>query len=83
MNNSSGELNLGKRDKLLLAIAALVEVDDRQPGRRNQINFSGSLFSSDNMNYLAEQCEQMAEWEENQLLEFAHLRLGELRNNEQ
>ncbi|MBD1903869.1 hypothetical protein NDI44_27175 [Trichocoleus sp. DQ-A3] len=77
--NSSGEPTLSKRDELLLIINALVEIDERLPGTRNRINFSGSLFSSDHTGYLAEQCEQVADWSATQLIEFAYLKLQELR----
>ena len=71
-------MKLSKRDKLLLAIAALVEIDDRQGGRRNEINFSGSLLTSDNMNYLAQQCEGMWDWTEQQLISSAAAWIKEL-----
>ena len=71
-------MKLSKRDKLLLAIAPLVELDDRQGGRRNQINFSGSLLTSDNMNYLAQQCEGMCDWTEQQLISSASAWIEEL-----
>lgn len=79
--SSSGEPNLSKRDELLLILNALAELDDRLvlPGTRNRINFSGSILSSDHTKYLVEQCEQVADWTEAQLIEFAYLKLQELR----
>jgi hypothetical protein len=71
-------MKLSKRDKLLLAIAPLVELDDRQGGRRNQINFSGSLLTSDNMDFLAEQCEAMCDQDEQQLINIASTWIKEL-----
>ncbi|MBD2001907.1 MULTISPECIES: hypothetical protein [Cyanophyceae] len=76
-------IELSKRDKLLLAIAALVEVDDRQGGRRNEINFSGSLLTSENMNYLAEQCEGMWDWTEQQLINSASAWLEKLGGDDE
>lgn len=75
---SSGELS--KRDKLLLIMCAITEVNERQGGKRNTINFSGSLLSSQNTAYLDEICESMADWSETQLIEFAELKLAEMRS---
>ncbi|MBD1836650.1 hypothetical protein [Coleofasciculus sp. FACHB-501] len=77
--NNSPELNLSKRDEVLLILDALVTLDDWLPGSRNRINFSGSLLSSENTGYLEEQCQRMFEWSDTQLIEFAYLKLQELR----
>jgi len=78
---SSGELKLSKRDELLLILNALVTLDDRLPGSRNRINFSGSLLSSDHTAYLDEQCEYIFEWSDAQLIEFAYLKLQKLKKH--
>lgn len=79
--SSSGELS--KRDRLLLIMCAITEIDDRQGGRRNNINFSGSLLSSNNTAYLDEICESMADWSEPELITFAESKLLEMRSHEQ
>lgn len=79
MTQQSSTPKLSKRDKLLLAMSALDEVDTRQPGTRNSINFSGSIFASNNMNYVLDYCEQMSDWSESQLIEFAFLHVESLK----
>ncbi|MEM1392136.1 MAG: hypothetical protein AAGG00_02375 [Cyanobacteria bacterium P01_H01_bin.150] len=66
-------VQLSKRDKIMLAMAALSEIDDRlaQPDNQNQINFSGAMLVSENIGYLEEKYGEMSDWTEQQLLDFA------------
>ena len=66
-------VQLSKRDEIMLAMAALSEIDDRlaSPDNQNQVNFSGSMLASENIGYLEEKYGEMADWTEQQLLDFA------------
>ena len=71
-------VQLSKRDKIMLSMTALSEIDDRlaQPGSQNRINLSGAMLASENAGYLEEKCQEMVDWTEQQLLEFAIATLG-------
>lgn len=72
-------VQLSKRDEIMLVMAALSEIDDRlaSPDNQNQVNFSGSMFASKNIGYLEEKYGEMADWTEQQLLDFAITTLGD------
>ena len=63
---------LSKRDEIMLAMAALSEIDDRlaSPDTQNQMNFSGSMLASENIGYLEEKYGEMADWNEQKLINF-------------
>ena len=64
---------LSKRDHIMLAMAALSEIDDRlaSPDSQNQINFSGSMLASENIDFLEEKYGELTDWNEQKLINFA------------
>ena len=68
---------LSKRDHIMLVMAALSEIDDRlaSPDSQNQINFSGSMLASENIDFLEEKYGELTDWNEQKLINFAITKL--------